>query len=55
MKNKTGYLKEIKKVWELKKNVYEETKNKTYKAYTIAMNKDIELIKKRFKDKYITP
>ena len=53
MKN-NGYLKEIKKVWNLKKSVYEQTKNKTFKEYTNIMNKEISDLKKRFMKKYVT-
>lgn len=54
MKNKNGYLKEIKKVWDLKKSVYEQTKDKPFKEYTDIMNKEISDLKKRFKKKYVT-
>ena len=53
MKTNNGYLTEIKKVWDLKKTVYEQTKNKSFKEYTVLMNKEISDIKKRFENKYV--
>jgi len=53
VKKNNGYLTEIKKVWDLKKAVYEQTKDKSFKEYTDVMNKEISELKKRFKNKYI--
>jgi len=54
VKKNSGYLTEIKKVWDFKKTVYEQTKDKSFKEYTDEMNKDISELKKRFKNKYVT-
>ena len=54
MKKNNGYLTEIKKVWDLKKSVYEQTKDKSFKEYTDLMNKEISEIKNRFENKYVT-
>jgi hypothetical protein len=48
-----GYLTEIKKVWILKENVYQQTKDKSFKEYTEIMNKEISELQRRFKDKYV--
>ena len=53
MKKNNGYLTEIKKVWDLKETVYEQTKNKSFKEYTDVMNKEISEIKKKFETKYV--
>ena len=54
MKTNNGYLTEIKKVWDLKEIVYEQTKNKSFKEYTDMMNKEISEIKKKFENRYVT-
>ena len=54
MKKNNRYLTEIKKVWDLKKSVYEQTKDKSFKEYTDLMNKEISEIKNRFENKYVT-
>jgi len=54
VKKNNGYLTEIKKVWDLKKSVYEQTKDKSFKEYTDLMNKEISEIKNRFENKYVT-
>ena len=54
IKSGKGYDATMSAVWGTKDLIYEETRNMDMKRYIEYMEKDIALLKKKFKRKYIT-
>jgi len=50
----TGYDRNIQEVWQLKDRAYQETKNLNYLDYLVYIQKDLQNIKIRLKDKYVS-